>query len=115
MNTQKKKQQRLSRRSHRTRSRLIGTAERPRMAVHRTLAHIRVQFIDDANGVTLASADDKDLKGTKTEIAVEVGKRAAEAAKAAKLTTVIFDRGPRVYHGRVKALAEGAREAGLQF
>ncbi|HHB91279.1 MAG TPA: 50S ribosomal protein L18 [Anaerolineae bacterium] len=113
------------RRHRRVRKRISGTAERPRMAVYRSLKHIYVQFIDDEaepTGRTLAAASslDPDLAGelqgkTKTEIARIVGKHAAERAKAVGIETVVFDRGGFPYHGRVKALAEGAREAGLKF
>jgi len=113
------------RRHQRVRRRISGTAERPRMAVYRSLRHIYVQFIDDEaepSGHTLAAASSLDpdladeLQGkTKTEIARIVGKRAGERAKAAGIETVVFDRGGFPYHGRVKALAEGAREAGLKF
>lgn len=115
MNRQKKKQNAIQRRAHRTRARIRGTAERPRLSVQRTLQHIAVQLIDDAAGLTLVFADDRDVAGTKTERAQAVGKRIAELAKAKKITTVVFDRGAYRYHGRVKALAEGAREGGLTF
>ncbi|MEX0288926.1 MAG: 50S ribosomal protein L18 [Flavobacteriaceae bacterium] len=98
----------------------FGTAERPRLSVFRSNKEIYAQLIDDNNGVTLvaASSRDKELskaKGTKTEIAAEVGKAIAEKAKKAGIETVAFDRGGNLYHGRVKSLAEGAREAGLKF
>ncbi len=115
MNTMKQKRNSKQRRAHRTRYRITGTAERPRLSVNRSLRHISVQAIDDTTGTTLFSADDRDLTGTKSEIAFEVGKRIAAAAKAINVETVIFDRGSRKYHGRVKALAEGARESGLKF
>ncbi len=115
MNVQKKKQQIKDRRSYRTRSRIRGTKERPRLCVHRTLQHISVQLIDDATGQSLGYADDKDLSGKKSENAAEVGKRIADVAKEKGITTVVFDRGAYKYHGRVKAVAEGAREAGLQI
>lgn len=103
------------RRSHRTRARMTGTAQRPRLSVFRSNTHIAVQAIDDVTGATLFSADDRDLTGTKSEIAFAVGKRAAEAAQAKKIEAVVFDRGGYLYHGRVKALADGAREGGLKF
>lgn len=115
MNTQQKKYQRKVRRMNRTRSRMFGTAERPRLSVHRSLKHMRAQIIDDANGTTLVAVNDATLTGTKSERAVGVGKRIAEAAKAKGITTVIFDRGAYRYHGRVKALADSARESGLTF
>lgn len=98
----------------------IGTAERPRLAVFRSNKEIYAQVIDDAKGETLlaASSMDKTLsseKGTKSEIAKLVGKAVAEKALAAGIETVSFDRGGNLYHGRVKSLAEGAREAGLKF
>ncbi len=85
------------------------------MSVFRSHQHISVQGIDDVNGVTLFSVDDRDLTGTKIEVAQGVGKRLAEVAKAKNVETVVFDRGGYLYHGRVKALAEAAREAGLKF
>ena len=93
---------------------------RPRLSIHRSGRHIYAQVIDDAQGKTLASAStlEKDVRGTtgaSTTAANEVGKRLAERAKAAGVTTVVFDRGGFLFHGRVKALAEGAREAGLEF
>ena len=98
----------------------FGTAERPRLSIFRSNKEIYAQVIDDNKGVTLvaASSRDKELskaKGTKSEIAAEVGKAIAEKAKKAGIETVAFDRGGNLYHGRVKSLAEGAREAGLKF
>lgn len=115
MNKEQKKRHQKQRRAHRTRHRLFGTAERPRLSVHRSLRSISAQLIDDTAGKTLASADDRDATGTKTEKAQAVGKKIAESAKAAGVETVIFDRGSFLYHGRVKALADAAREAGLKF
>ncbi|KAA3662285.1 MAG: 50S ribosomal protein L18 [Chloroflexi bacterium] len=110
------------RRQRRIRMRVSGTAERPRLNVFRSLEHIYAQVIDDAAGKTLVSAStlDKnllsDLDGkNKKEQAELVGKAVAERASAAGITTVIFDRGGFKYHGRVKALADGAREGGLKF
>jgi large subunit ribosomal protein L18 len=95
---------------------------RPRLSVHRSDKNIYAQIIDDASGRTLAAASslDKDFKaaakgGWSTEAAAAIGKLVAERAKAANVTEVIFDRGSYLYHGRVKALADAAREAGLQF
>jgi large subunit ribosomal protein L18 len=93
---------------------------RPRLSIHRSSQHIYAQVIDDAAGVTVASAStlEKDVRsttGATTTAAAEVGKRLAERAKAAGVSTVVFDRGGFLFHGRVKALAEGAREAGLEF
>lgn len=115
MNHQKRKQTSKERRAHRVRSRIQGTSERPRFCVSRTLNHISVQLINDRDGMTLGFADDRDLKGKKTEKAVEVGKRIAAIAKEKKIASVLFDRGPYRYHGRVKALADSAREAGLKI
>ncbi|MFZ5748210.1 MAG: 50S ribosomal protein L18 [Pseudomonadota bacterium] len=93
---------------------------RPRLSVHRSGKHIYAQVIDDVAGTTVASAStlDKDVRGTNganIDAAKEVGKRVAEAAKAAGITQVVFDRGGFLYHGRVKALADAAREGGLEF
>lgn len=105
------------RRHGRVRAKLSGDAKRPRLAVFRANQHIYAQLIDDVNQKTLASASDMDLKakGKKADIAAEVGKAIAEKAAAQKITEVVFDRGGFQYHGRVKALAEAAREAGLKF
>ncbi|MEM6895295.1 MAG: 50S ribosomal protein L18 [Bacteroidota bacterium] len=97
----------------------FGTEAKPRLSVFRSNKEIYVQLIDDNKGVTLASASsrDKDIdaKGTKSEIAAQVGKSIAEKAKKIGVETVAFDRGGNLYHGRVKSLADGAREAGLKF
>ncbi|GGG55530.1 50S ribosomal protein L18 [Croceivirga lutea] len=97
----------------------FGTETRPRLSVFRSNKEIYVQLIDDNNGKTLASASSRDKgldsKGTKSEIANAVGKSIAEKAIKAGIETVAFDRGGNLYHGRVKALAEGAREGGLKF
>lgn len=94
-----------------------GTAECPRLSVHRSLKHIRAQLIDDTAGVTLASASDKDVDETlkPVEVAKVVGAKLAEKAKAAGIDMVVFDRGSNRYMGRVAALADGAREGGLIF
>ena len=118
----------LSRDAHRrrvherVRTRVAGTSERPRLCVYRSLDHIYAQVIDDHNGKTLVSASSldsdtkKNLKGGGNIAAAKViGKAIAERAKAAGVKTVVFDRGGYKYHGRVKALADAAREAGLQF
>ena len=101
------------------RKKVEGTAERPRMSVFRSNKEIYVQFIDDVAGKTLASTSPNDkginAKGSKVELATEVGKKAAEVAIAAGIGQVVFDRNGYLYHGRVKALAEGAREGGLKF
>ena len=106
------------RRHRRIRGKVSGTAERPRLAVFRSNAGISAQLIDDLAGKTLASASWQGLakfKGNKTDQAKEVGKLLATNAKAAGVESVVFDRGGYLYHGRVKALAEGAREGGLKF
>jgi large subunit ribosomal protein L18 len=106
------------RRQRRIRGKVAGTAERPRLAVFRSNAGISAQLVDDGAGRTLAAAswlNLKKFKGTKTEQANEVGKLLAANAKQAGLESVVFDRGGYLYHGRVKALAEGAREGGLKF
>ena len=101
------------------RKKVEGTSERPRMSVFRSNKEIYVQFIDDVAGKTIAStsSSDKgfDVKGSKVELATAVGKKAAEVASAAGISQVVFDRNGYLYHGRVKALAEGAREGGLKF
>jgi large subunit ribosomal protein L18 len=107
------------RRHRRVRGKLIGTAERPRVSVFRSNRGISAQLVDDLEGKTLAAASwqqlKKSLKGSKTEQAAEVGKLLATNAKKAGIEQVVFDRGGYLYHGRVKALAEGAREGGLIF
>ena len=104
------------RRHARVRRKVRGTAERPRLAVYRTNRHIYAQLVDDRAARTLASASDLDItEGEKRARATEVGKALAELAKAAGVERAVFDRGGRLYHGRVKALAEGAREGGLRI
>lgn len=115
-NVMKAKLDRAKRRAHRVRARICGTAEIPRLSVKRSLKHIYAQVIDDASGKTLASASDKDVtKAKPVETAKSVGLKLAERAKAAGVSTIVFDRGQFRYHGRVAALADGAREGGLQF
>ena len=97
------------------RKKVSGTSERPRLAIFRSNKEIYAQIIDDLNSNTLASASSKEVNGTKTEQATVVGKLIAETAKKAGVETVVFDRGGFLYHGRVKALADSAREAGLKF
>ena len=110
--------QRLKRHK-RVRSKISGTPERPRLNVFRSETNIYAQIIDDVAGKTLVSASSLEkafsCDGTKTDAAKKVGQMVAERAKAAGITTVVFDRGGYVYHGRVQALAEGAREGGLEF
>lgn len=108
------------RRHLRVRKKIHGTAQRPRLNVYRSLQNIYAQIIDDDKGVTLAAASslDESLKGTyggNKEAARAVGKLIAERAAKAGIKEVIFDRGGYLYHGRVKELAEGAREGGLEF
>ena len=101
----------------RIRNKIQGTAERPRLSVFRSNKAIYCQLIDDLSGTTLTSASSVEVggSGTKIEQAKEVGKKMAEKALAENITSVTFDRGGYLYHGRVKALADGAREGGLQF
>jgi large subunit ribosomal protein L18 len=106
------------RRHKRVRGKVSGTAERPRLVVTRSNRGILAQLVDDTNGRTLASASwlqAKSFKGNKTAQAAEVGKLLAQKAKAANIGDAVFDRGGYLYHGRVKALAEAAREGGLKF
>lgn len=104
------------RRAHRTRARIRGTAEMPRLTVKRSLKHFYAQLIDDTSGKTLAAASDKDVAaGKPMDQAKEIGKKIAEKAKVAGVTKCVFDRGSYRYHGRVAALADGAREGGLSF
>jgi large subunit ribosomal protein L18 len=123
---QNKPQERLNatraRRARRTRAKIKGTTDRPRLSVFRSAKHLSAQIIDDATGKTLAAASSQAidakalaaLKG-KTAVASEVGKMIAEAGKKAGVVVVVFDRGRFAYHGRVKALAEAARANGLTF
>ena len=103
----------------RIRKKLAGTTERPRLAIYRSLSHIYAQVIDDTKGVTLVSASstEKELgaAGGNVSAAKEIGRRVAERAKENGIKQVVFDRGGYLYHGRVKALADAAREAGLEF
>ena len=116
-----KNEERL-RRHARVRKKVFGTAETPRFNVYRSLNHIYVQVIDDVKGVTICSASsmEKEVKAeiadmTKAEVAKVVGKKAAERALEKGVKTVVFDRGGYLYTGRVQAVADGAREAGLEF
>jgi large subunit ribosomal protein L18 len=108
-------------RHRRIRVRLSGTEQRPRLSVFRSLHHIYAQLVDDARGLTLASASTVEAEaraeasGTKSDRARAVGKALADRAREHGIRSVVFDRGGYLYHGRVKALAEGAREAGLEF
>lgn len=121
MRTQKKHRLRKLR-VWRLRKKVIGTGDRPRMAVRFTGAHIYVQFIDDSKGLTLAASSSRTKTlagvarlGANVKSAVVVGRTAAEMAKAKGISAVVFDRAGARYHGKVKALAEAAREAGLKF
>jgi large subunit ribosomal protein L18 len=116
------KHQRRIGKSHSVREKLRSVGGRPRLSVFRSLANISVQIIDDVKGHTLASASsmEKDLRGQtkgmrKTDVAKKVGALVAERAKRAGVAKVAFDRGAYKYHGRIKALADAAREAGLEF
>lgn len=112
------KNQSRQKRHKRIRRKISGTTECPRLSVFRSNKHIYAQLVDDVAGVTLASAstDEENLNtGNKTESAAAVGKAVAERAKKANISTVVFDRGGYQYHGRVQALADAARENGLEF
>lgn len=122
MNKCQAKRANLKRRERRVRSKIFGTAERPRLSVHRSNAHIYAQVIDDADGKTICSASTLDAEfraigkiGSNKEAAEFVGELIGKRAVEKGVTTVKFDRGGRIYHGRVKALADGARNAGLKF
>lgn len=103
----------------RVRGKISGSSELPRLSVYKSNKEIYAQLIDDKSGTTLASASSRekgvDAKGTKTEVSAAVGKAIAAKAKAAGIESIVFDRNGFVYHGRVKALADGAREGGLKF
>ena len=110
------KQERINKIKTRIRGKISGTAERPRMTVFRSNKQIYVQLVDDTKGVTLASASSKGLEGgTKSELAAKVGQKIAEKALAAGITAVVFDRNGYLFHGRVKSLADAARNGGLKF
>jgi len=122
MFTAANRREKTRKRHYRLRRRLSGTAERPRLAVFRSTKHIYVQLIDDVASQTLASAStvDKDLRdrfkhGGNIDAAKAVGELIATRAKSKGINTIVFDRGGNLYHGRVAALADAAREAGLQF
>ena len=121
MDPMKKKRLALRRRHLRVRRKIEGTPARPRLAVYRSLRHLYAQLIDDTTGRTLASTSTrdedfpKDKRGCNRDGAAEAGRTIAEKAKKQSITSVVFDRGGRKYHGRVRAFAEGAREAGLKF
>ena len=117
MNQEKFQQQKSQRRHARIRAKISGTAERPRLSVFRSNRGMFLQLIDDENGKTLVSASMKEVKtkGKKTEVSLELGKILAEKALTKKISAVVFDKSSYRYHGRVKAVAEGARTAGLKF
>jgi large subunit ribosomal protein L18 len=115
MRTELKRDGRL-RRHRRVRRKVSGTAERPRLAIYRSNRHIYAQLVDDQAARTLAAASDLSVKaGNKRDRAKQVGQAIAERAKALGVGGVVFDRGGRLYHGRVQAVAEGAREGGLEI
>ena len=110
------KQERRNKIKTRIRGKVSGTAERPRMTVFRSNKQIYVQLVDDSEGKTLVSASAKGMEeGTKTELAAKVGQAIAEKALAAGITEVVFDRNGYLFHGRVKSLADAARNGGLKF
>jgi large subunit ribosomal protein L18 len=118
MNTVKKQALRLKRKK-RIRSRISGTAERPRLSIYRSARHMSAQLIDDVKGVTLLTVSsfgkgEKDQRAS-VKVCVELGKKVAEQCKAKNITRIVFDKNGFNYHGRVKAIADGAREGGLQF
>jgi len=116
MRTPKTREERRYRRHLRVRKKVTGTAERPRLAIFRSDKHIYAQLVDDVAGVTLATASSLKLaEGKKSEKASTVGKTLASIAKERGITSVVFDRAGYKYHGRVKAVADGAREGGLEF
>ncbi len=119
MTTKLSKLAQRTRRHRRIRAKVIGTSERPRLAIFKSLSYIYAQLIDDTKGITLASSSDMGLKGTKAKTKTDRARLAgAELAKSAKtkgLSTVVFDRGGFIYTGRVRAFADGAREGGLEF
>jgi large subunit ribosomal protein L18 len=118
MNRLTSKVHNLKQRQHRVRARTRGNVDRPRLSVYVSNQHVTAQIIDDFSQTTLvyaSSVGKRDIEGTMTDRAKWVGGEIAKKAKAAKIKKVVFDRGGKLYHGRVKALAEAAREAGLGF
>jgi large subunit ribosomal protein L18 len=116
MRAPKSREEKRYRRHLRVRKKVTGTAERPRLVIFRSLKHITAQLVDDVAGRTLMTVSSTDIgEGKKTEKSLEVGKRLASRAKDAGITKVVFDRAGYQYHGRVKAVADGARERGLEF
>jgi large subunit ribosomal protein L18 len=117
MDKQKHKVTQKKRRQKRIRAKIKGTSEKPRFSVYKSNKSMFLQLIDDMRGVTLVSVSPKEIKGkgNKTDIGQEMGAKLAEKAKEQKITEVVFDRGGYPFHGRVKAVAEAAREQGLKF
>ena len=115
MRIPKTRQDLRARRHLRVRKNVAGTPERPRLVVFRSLKHITAQIVDDTTGRTMMTVTSVKLEGKKSEKSVQVGKMLAEKAKAAGVSKVVFDRAGYKYHGRVKAVADGAREGGLEF
>lgn len=113
--TTEKKTMARHRRHARVRSKVIGTADRPRLSVFKSNKGMYIQLIDDSTGTTIAAVSSLGMKGTKTEQATALGTAIAEAAKAKNITSIVFDRGGYMYIGRLQALADAARTAGLQF
>ncbi len=114
----KVKNQSFIRRQRRTRAKMTGTADKPRLSVFRSLNHISAQAIDDLAGKTILSVSDKELKtkkGNKSELAALVGEELGKKLQDKKITNIIFDKGAYKYHGRIKALADGIRKAGINF
>lgn len=123
MNKEKSKNIRKDRRKNRVRAKISGTAERPRLSVFRSNVGMFLQLIDDTTGKTIASAHSKEVKvkktdskdGAKVQLGFELGKLIAKKAQEKKITKAVFDRGGQQYHGRIKAVAEGVREGGLEM
>jgi len=115
MRIPKTRQDLRARRHLRVRKNVAGTPERPRLVVFRSLKHITAQIVDDSTGRTMMTVTSVKLEGKKSDKSVQVGKMIAEKAKAAGVSKVVFDRAGYKYHGRVKAVADGAREGGLEF
>jgi large subunit ribosomal protein L18 len=116
MSRAKSKQQLFERRRKRVRARISGTLTRPRLSAYRSNKHFFLQLVDDVSGKTLVSASDHELKGTeKKSIPRELGKLFSQKAKTKQIESVVFDRSGNRYHGRIKAIADAAREGGLKF
>jgi large subunit ribosomal protein L18 len=118
MNKQKAQRAKQERRHNKVRAKISGTNERPRLSVFKSNAGLYLQLIDDEKGMTLVSAHSREIKADKkkkVEISLELGKLLAKKAVEKKILSVVFDRGGYRYHGRVKAVADGARDGGLQF